>query len=62
MIYCSYYLPLTKYLLHEMEAINIEHVHETAKTLLDEFKIDSIECETENYRCTINRPHGKYNN
>ena len=39
-----------------MEAINMDHVHETAKTLLDEFKIDSIECETENYKCTINRP------
>lgn len=35
---------------------NIDEVHSYAKLLLDEFGIDSIDCVTENYNCTINRP------
>lgn len=56
MIFSRYMLPLTGSTLHEMEVENIEQVHEMAKMLLDEFQIDSIECSTKNYNCTINRP------
>ena len=56
MIYSTFIMPLTRYKLHEMEVENIEQVHEIAKDLLDEFQIDSIECSTKNYNCTINRP------
>lgn len=35
---------------------SIDQVHSDAKLLLDEFGIDSIDCVTENYNCTISRP------
>jgi hypothetical protein len=35
---------------------SIDQLHCDAKLLLDEFGIDSIDCVTENYNCTINRP------
>lgn len=35
---------------------SIDQVHNYAKLLLDEFEIESIDCITENYNCTIIRP------
>ena len=35
---------------------SIDQLHNDAKLLLDEFGIDSIDCTTENYNCTISRP------